>query len=117
MIWKRIGFAVILLGITIGSLIPSTAVAAVNTLSLSDWILHGIGYLLLALFAAWAIPTAPKWAIFAAVFAYGALIEVAQTLVITRSFDVLDLASNAIGAALGVTIGALTTSRSRSPHR
>jgi VanZ family protein len=117
MIWKRIGFAIVLIAITVGSLMPSSAVTAANTIALPDWALHGIGYFLLALFATWAMPNARRWLIFIAVVAYGSLIEVLQTMVITRSFDLVDMASNTIGAALGIAAATLTTYRSRSPHQ
>lgn len=109
MIWKRIGFAIILIAITVGSLMPSSAVTAANTIALPDWALHGIGYFLLALFATWAMPNARRLLIFIAVVAYGSLIEVLQTMVITRSFDLADMASNTIGAALGIAVATFTT--------
>jgi VanZ family protein len=117
MIWKRIGFALVLLAITIGSLMPRSAVRAANTLALPDWALHGGGYLLLALFATWAMPNVRRRFIFVAVVAYGVLIELLQTFTITRSFDFADVVMNGVGAALGIAIASLTTYRSHSPRQ
>jgi len=113
MIWKRAAFAVILIAITFGSLLPSRAVSTVATAP--DWALHGLGYFLLALFATWAFPKLSRWLVFAGAVGYGILIELLQMNIITRSFDLADVASNSIGAALGIAVATLT--RSQNPRQ
>jgi VanZ family protein len=115
MIWSRIGFGLVLVAITIGSLLPGDAVGAVGTLP--DWLRHGFGYFLLGLLAALAFTTVPRWIVFLGVFAYGALIEVLQPIVADRDFELTDMAANAVGAALGVLVATLTTYRFRSPRQ
>jgi VanZ family protein len=115
MIWSRFGFALVLIAITIGSLLPSNAVGPAG--QLPDWLRHGFGYFLLGLFAALAFRASPRWAIFLGVLIYGAMIEVLQPIVADRDFELTDLAANAVGAALGIAVASLTTYRSRSPRQ
>jgi len=74
----------------------------------SAW-LHGIGYAGLALVLAYALQTSPRpdWQVLCAVFAfataYGVGIELIQSTLAYRAFDVADILVNAGGAAAAVT--------------
>jgi len=84
----------------------------------STW-LHGIGYAGLALVLAYALQTSPRpdWQILCAVFAfatvYGVGIELIQSTLAYRTFDVADILVNAGGAAVAVTTWKLLVRRVR----
>lgn len=84
------------------SLMPGGQPQPVATVS--DKVLHGSGYALLAflLLMAWR-PPVRVIASFLTVTAYGAVIEILQGLTPTRTPDLLDAATNALGAAIGIT--------------
>jgi VanZ family protein len=75
---------------------------------LTAW-LHAIGYAGLAVVLAYALQTSPRpdWQILCVVFAfvtaYGAGIELIQSTLAYRTFDVGDILVNALGAAVSVT--------------
>jgi VanZ family protein len=75
---------------------------------LTTW-LHGIGYAGLAFVLAYALQTSPRpdWQVLCAVFvfatAYGLGIELIQSTLAYRSFDVGDILVNAGAAAAAVT--------------
>jgi hypothetical protein len=74
----------------------------------STW-LHGIAYAGLAVVLAYALQTSPRpdWQVLCVVFAlatgYGLGIELLQSTIAYRTFDVADILVNAGGAALAVT--------------
>lgn len=115
MTWSRIGFAVVVIAITIGSLLPGSSVGAVG--ELPDWVRHGFGYLVLGFFSRLAFRSVRQWIIFIGVFTYGAVIEVLQPIISDRNFEVTDMLANAVGAALGIILATLTTYRFRSPRQ
>lgn len=84
----------------------------------STW-LHGIGYAGLALVLAYALQTSPRpdWQVLCAVFAfataYGIGIELIQSQLAYRTFDVADILVNAGGAATAVTTWKLLVRRVR----
>ena len=89
-----------------------------GVLPLSTW-LHGIGYAGLALVLAYALRTSPRpdWQVLCAVFAfataYGAGIELLQSTLAYRAFQVGDIVVNAVGAAVAVAGWRLVVSRVR----
>ena len=84
------------------------ALGPLGVFPLTAW-LHAIGYAGLAFVLAYALQTSPRpdWQILCVVFAfataYGAGIELIQSTLAYRSFDVGDILVNALGAAVAVT--------------
>jgi VanZ family protein len=115
MIWSRVGFIIVLAAITIGSLLPPRSVASAG--SIPDWVQHGLGYFLLALFAALVFDKRSWQMVLGCVIAYGVLIEVLQPVVAGRNFELSDMLANAIGAGLGFAVAKITTYRFRSPRQ
>jgi VanZ family protein len=115
MIWQRAGLTLSVIAVTVGSLLPSSSVSA--TTVVPDWVRHGAGYFVIALFATWALPRLARWQVFIAVVAYSILIEVLQPIVADRMFELTDIAANAVGAALGIALAGFTRYRFRSPRR
>lgn len=105
-----VGIAVII----VGSLLPSDSDPMLEldflmaNLSISDKIVHGLGYASLAL-----IPPliASSWrrmlAAVCGLSALGLLLEFAQKLVPGRTCDMADFLANNVGLALGTTLGLL----------
>jgi VanZ family protein len=85
-------------GIAILSLTESTHMPAV---SVSDKLMHGVMYLLLAV--SWMIPVRrPVW-VCVAVTLYGGLLELLQyACTLTRSGEWIDLLADFLGALIGV---------------
>ena len=84
------------------------ALGPLGVFPLTTW-LHAIGYAGLAFVLAYAFRTSPRpdWQVLCVVFAlataYGAGIELIQSTLAYRSFDVGDILVNALGAAVAVT--------------
>ena len=87
-------------GIAILSLTESTHMPAV---SVSDKLMHGVMYLLLAI--SWMIPVRrPVW-VCLAVTLYGGLLELLQyACTLTRSGEWMDLLADFLGALIGVLL-------------
>jgi VanZ family protein len=83
------------------------ALGPLGVFPLTAW-LHAIGYAGLAFVLAYALQTSPRpdWQILCVVFAfvtaYGAGIELIQSTLAYRTFDVGDILVNALGAAVAV---------------
>lgn len=93
-----------------------------QALSVSDKLLHGAMYMLLA--GSWMFPVgrcfpsrvAPCIWVWVGVVGYGALMEVLQRFcTLTRSGDMADLYADAAGAAVGVICAALFLMINRKP--
>ena len=104
-----IGMGIVLV-IAYGSLMPNPPSLDVDN---GDKWQHLAGY---ALLAGWWTMVLPKqrWAVLLVAAAYGVLIECLQGLTSYRSFDVLDMAANALGASLGVGLSLIAGSWQRS---
>ena len=106
---KTIG-AVYLVVIALLSLWPSSSLPQVSLFSGADKLVHICMYLGLSFLACWIYEIGHQrvWFIYsllAAVFMYGALMEVLQhTMRAGRSFDFKDMIANLIGAIIGVLI-------------
>lgn len=80
--------------------------------SYSVW-LHFVGYMGLALTLAYATcdSSRPRWQVLVGVFVFtvgcGAAVEVVQYTLPTRTFSLLDIAVNAVGASVGVALWAI----------
>jgi VanZ family protein len=84
------------------SLVPETYRPHVP--GVSDTLEHIAAYALLAFLTATLLgPAVALPVVFAAIFAYAGLLEVAQTLVPCRSASLKDFAASGIGALIGVT--------------
>lgn len=93
--------------IFVGTHLPGSSLPHIQ---LSDKLLHLGAYTGLAFLVAWAIPTNPNRygrhavIVFCLVLAYGCIDELTQNLVPGRSSSLLDLAADASGAILGISI-------------
>lgn len=88
-----------LLGIATLSLLP--AEVAVTT-GWSDKIEHGLAFAILVILARLAWPDTTSFKIVSYCIAYGAFIELAQTLSPGRYPDLWDLVADSIGAGIGI---------------
>lgn len=75
---------------------PGAAVAGY-----SDWLLHGLGYLVAGVCAGLALPQRPAWQRLAGLLGYSLAIEIAQHFIPHRGFELKDLAANGSGLLLG----------------
>lgn len=99
--WRRLALVLVLTGILVLSLIPVPD--GLQVFSWQDKLEHATAFVVLGLMAASArLGRTRVWVI--GLLAYGALIEVAQSMVPYRSADPADWAADAIGVALAVLI-------------
>ena len=104
----RIGAAVWATAILVGSVMPSLELPS-PTFTFQDKLVHAVAYAVLAALCTLSIPRLRRIpaALRSIVLAmtYGILLEIIQGLFIPgRSFDLLDIAANAVGAVLGAVI-------------
>lgn len=104
----RIGAAVWATAILAGSVMPSLELPS-PTFTFQDKLVHAVAYALLAALCTLSIPRLRR--IPAALISislamtYGTLLEIIQGLFIPgRSFDLLDIAANAVGSIIGAAI-------------
>lgn len=94
--WK-VAFFAALLALTWALLTPEPPGPDAAPFPHADKLQHAIAFALVGLLAARAYEDRPRWGVFAALVFYGACIEVAQREV-GRTFDLLDLAADGLGA-------------------
>lgn len=88
-----------------GTHLPGSSLPSVTV---SDKVVHVLAYMGLSFLLAWALPTRGKnlthltWAAGIAV-AYSCLDELTQMLVPSRSCDILDIAADWVGIAIGLS--------------
>ena len=92
-----------LVAVIVLSLLPAEAMPA---LEVSDKIEHAAAYAFLAFTGALALRRPHRWLV-AGLAVLGIALEIAQTLVPGRSFDLVDGLANAAGAILGVLLAHL----------
>lgn len=107
--WSLVG--AVLVAILVASVVrlpgSGTLRGPFDLLPLTTWF-HGIGYAGLALVLAYALQTSPRpdWQVLCVVFAvataYGVGIELIQSTIAYRAFDVVDILVNAGSAAVAV---------------
>jgi VanZ family protein len=103
----RMGWALALLAILIGSLLPnaSAPMRLVGWLHLQDKLLHFGGYAMAALLPALHERRRALAVIVLALIAFGVFIEFAQTLTVDRSFELPDIVADAGGVLFGLILG------------
>lgn len=98
----QIALFLLLVGATVGMMAPRGLPIAA-TVTGADKLDHFFAFLLLAFVAAQAFPKRSVWLIGLALIAYGGAVEVIQPF-FDRSMDVLDLAADALGVVVGLTL-------------
>jgi VanZ family protein len=93
------------------SLVPPDSIAVTGP---SDKVMHLVGYGVLGLLAALSRFPIPQVLVWLAVSALGAVVEVLQSRTPQRSFEVLDICADALGAGLGVILGVLVLRLARA---
>jgi len=104
--WKIAG-AIVLLGVLVGTLIPAFGLwpdAPRITLYAVDKWLHGIVFAFLAVWFSGQYSRAYYVRISVALFIFGVVIELCQRLVSYRTAELLDLAADTAGIAIGMVI-------------
>jgi VanZ family protein len=81
-------------GIAVGSLLPGTYVAEIPV---RDKVLHALAYFTLMLWFAGIFRRERHWMVAALVFSFGLLLDLAQSLTESRSFELADVAADAGG--------------------
>jgi VanZ family protein len=96
-----------ILVVIIGSLLPSDTapIQALNSLGINDKVMHFLAYAIIAVLP--AIHERPVFSIFAGVaaVALGVALEYGQLYSPGRSFEVADMAADALGVSLGLLVG------------
>jgi VanZ family protein len=102
-LWSLLGW--LMLGaVIVGSLIPGQAVPSVG---LSDKALHALAYFALMVWFAGLYRRTLYPAIAAVLIGLGLVLDLAQRLTETRSFDWYDVAMNSAGVAAGLILSLL----------
>lgn len=116
--WVRGLLVLVTIGVLLYySIVPAPGTGSISSgpfgiLSYSMW-LHIIGYMGLAIVLAYATAhiALPRWqvlgAVFVVVMACGMAVEVVQYFLPGRTFSVMDMLVNAVGAAIGLFIWAI----------
>ena len=102
------------LAITVVSMLPPRGTPGPQIADLGEVVAtigHLIGYLLLGGLIAFAQRNPRPMIVWAAVSAYGALIEIAQGTFGLRSFQWTDILANALGAAIGIGLAVVWRQR------
>lgn len=95
---KQLQFWLLLLFYSYMGLSPDPGAAVAGY---SDWLLHGLGYLVAGISAGLALPQQPAWRRAAGLFGYSLAIEIGQHFIPHRGFELQDLAANGTGILLG----------------
>jgi VanZ family protein len=104
------GGVVLLLAATVVCLVPGHELPA--PLQLNDKVDHMVGHGLLAAYFTGLVPRRRWWKIFVGLLFFGAVIEVAQSLMhLGRDGDPRDVLANLIGVSGGLLVGYLGVSR------
>ncbi|MBW3670532.1 MAG: VanZ family protein [Acidobacteria bacterium] len=98
---RKLQFIVLMVAFGILGLMPDPATVAVTG---ADLIAHMLGWVLGAISGRYAFPRVKATILGAALAGYSLLIEAAQILVPTRSFELLDLVANGVGVIFGMVI-------------
>jgi VanZ family protein len=102
-----LGWIIVLVCVSVGELLPGSSgpVALLSSANVSDKVLHGSAYGLLALLPAFGfrLPAALGFAF--ATELIGIALEFAQLRVPDRSYDPFDMLANTVGVLVGLTVG------------
>jgi VanZ family protein len=99
-LWAILGWMLVI-GVCVGSLVPSSAV---DTFSVNDKLLHAGAYFLLMVWFAGLYRRRYHGAIAAVLLALGIVLDTLQTQTVTRSFELADIAGNAVGIVIGFAL-------------
>lgn len=97
-VWMTLGWALVA-GVVLGSLLPGRALA---TFALEDKLVHAFSYCLLMIWFAGLYERRRHVVIAVGLLLLGALLDVLQGGVSSRSFEWLDVAANGLGIVLGL---------------
>jgi hypothetical protein len=100
-VWLSLGW-LLTVGIVVGSLLPGPAVSA---FMLNDKLLHAGAYAVLMLWFAGMFPAHRHWLIALLLIGLGFCLDLMQSGISTRSFDLLDVAANTGGILVALTLG------------
>jgi len=107
--WQIFG-ALVLLGVFAATLIPAfwlwPNIARVSLFAFDKW-LHGITFLFLAVWFSGQYAPRSYIRIGLGLFVFGIIIELCQRVVSYRTAELLDLAADTVGIAVGLAIAAL----------
>jgi VanZ family protein len=99
-VWWSVG-CLLAAGVTVGSLMPSSYIGNV---AIRDKPLHLMTYLLLMLWFAGIYRRERHWILAIVIFAFGFVLDAAQSWTATRSFDLADVSANAGGILVGLVL-------------
>lgn len=100
----KLQFAVLLILFGILGVMPSPDLDLPGEIPRGDLLAHLIGWTVGAVSGRFAYPLARAIILGGGLWAYSLAIEMAQIVVPTRSFELLDLVSNAVGIIVGLVI-------------
>jgi len=112
----RIATAVLALLVAVVSLLPPRGTPGVEIADLGEVLAtvgHAVAYAVLAASAVLAQRDPRTLLTWTVVVAYGALLEIAQGALGLRSFQLTDIAANALGALVGVLVAGAWRRRAR----
>ena len=113
----RIATAVLALLVAVVSLLPPRGTPGVEIADLGEVLAtlgHGVAYAVLAASAVLSQRDPRTLLTWTVVVAYGALLEIAQGALGLRSFQLTDIAANALGALVGVLVAGAWRRRARA---
>lgn len=99
-VWLTCGWLLVL-GVIVGSLVPGEMLQAIT---ISDKIMHAGTYFVLMVWFAGLYPRHRQLLIALTLIGLGIVLDVAQGGTATRSFDLLDIAADALGVAVGLVL-------------
>ena len=100
-LWWSLG-VLLVVGVCVGSLLPGEIV--IVPLSVGDKWLHAGSYLLLMVWFGGIYHTRRHLAVAGVLFALGLVLDILQGTVRSRTFDLLDVAANAVGILVGLVL-------------
>ena len=102
-LWLAVGWLLVI-GVTVGSLLPGPVIQEI-TPPLNDKIEHFSAYFALMVWFAGLYPRAKHLALAGALLLLGIALDVLQgTFTTTRTFDLLDIAADAVGIAVALAL-------------
>jgi VanZ family protein len=102
-LWFSLGWLLVI-GVVVGSLLPAPIVREI-TPAISDKLMHFGAYFSLMIWFAGLYPRAKHLPIAGALLFLGAALDVLQgTLTTTRSFELLDIAADAVGILVALAL-------------
>ena len=101
------GGLVLVLGVSLGSVLPQQAVRMLDSLDVPDKLLHATSYCILMLWFSGMYRRRYYWLLVLVLLALGFALELAQRMLGYRSFEMLDMAANLAGIGVGAVAAAI----------